>query len=393
MSIVQSIVLLLAAAHLLGWLATRLRLPDLLGPIAAGVLLGPAVLAWVTPGPGLSAVSDLALLLVVVTSGLELRLESLLQIYGRGGVLRLLPGFLLPAAAGWLLARGWNLDGRSTTVVMLSLAITALPVALRILKSFGLMGTRLAHIAIGDALLADVVVLIVLGIEPAIAAGGSVAALAGVAALRLGALLLLVCGAAWLCRLAALGTHDTWRTSAAQPLAALLLILALAGASDALHLHFAIGAFLGALTVSHYGVGGTRHALHGRLEASTELLFAPLFLATQGLQMIAFDPANVLFTLALTVVAIAAKLVGGYWTARCYGLRGHEARGVAIMVNARGVMAMVAASIAYRSGLIGAQLYSALVTMGVVATAVTLLLLRRWQSTTPAVAATGKSSP
>jgi Kef-type K+ transport system membrane component KefB len=55
-----------------------------------------------------------------------------------------------------------------------------------------------------------------------------------------------------------------------------------------------------------------------------------------------------------------------------------EALGVAAIMNARGVMEMVVASIAYRAGLVDQALFSALLAVGIVTTVITPLLLKQW---------------
>ncbi len=56
----------------------------------------------------------------------------------------------------------------------------------------------------------------------------------------------------------------------------------------------------------------------------------------------------------------------------------NESLGVAIIMNARGVMEMVVVSIAYREGLVDQELFSALLVVGIVTTVVTPSMLKRW---------------
>jgi Kef-type K+ transport system membrane component KefB len=86
------------------------------------------------------------------------------------------------------------------------------------------------------------------------------------------------------------------------------------------------------------------------------------------------------FVGGLIAVAVASKLAGGYAVARFSRLPHHEALGVAFVMNARGVMERVVASIAYRAGLVDAKLYSALLVMGIVTTTITPVPLKRWNA-------------
>lgn len=386
MTLIQNLCLLLIAAHVLGKLAARSGQPELLGHMAAGVLLGPAVLGWVSANSQLNSFADLAVLFVVITAGLELRLGEVASMFKGRGALGLLPGIFLPAIGGLLLALYFDHGWLSATVVALCVSVTALPVALRILASFGLIGTRLAQLTIAGALLADVLILLGLGILSADAKGASsTGSLFGLSLVKLLALLVLVGAGAWACkRIYRQRALQPRRLAAAQLSFALLLILGLAAASDALGLHFAIGAFLGALTVSEYhsvdhGQGRTQHPLRTQLEGMSNMIFAPLFLAAQGTHFTATSLTHPAFTVSLVLIAIATKMLGGYWGARIQGLSRHESQGTAIVMNVRGVMEMVVASIAYRAGLVDQSLFSTLLIIGIVTTMVTPVLLKRWQ--------------
>lgn len=388
MSLIQNLCLLLIAAHVLGRLAARIGQPELLGHMTAGVLLGPAALNWVSANGLLNSFADLAVLFVVITAGLEMRLREVTAMFKGRGVLALLPGILLPAAAALALALYFAHTWLGATVVALCVSVTALPVALRILASFNLIGTRLAQLTIAGALLTDVLVLLALGMLSANASGAqtSTGSLVGLGLLKLLALLSLVVVGAWLCkRIYRQRALQPRRLAAAQLSFALLLILGLAAASDALGLHFAIGAFLGALTVSEFhnessfSNAKTYHPLRPQLEGMTNIIFAPLFLACQGTHFAANSLTHPAFAVWLVLIAIVSKMIGGYWGARMQGFSRHEAQGTAIVMNARGVMEMVVASIAYRAGLVDQALFSTLLIVGIVTTMLTPVLLKHWQ--------------
>ncbi len=402
MSLIQNLCLLLIFAHLLGKLASRFGQPELLGHMCAGVLLGPALLNWVIASSTLNAFADLAVLFVVIVAGLEMRLRDVASMFKGRNLLGLLPGIVLPAISGYLLARYFNFDLLGATVVALCVAVTALPVALRILGSFGLLGTPLARLTIAGALLADLLVLLTLGmLSPQSAATPeaaiSLAAKLSMGAAKLAVLLALLAVGYWVSkRLYRQRALQPRRLAAAQLSFALLLILGLAAASDALGLHFAIGAFLGALTVSDVSDTGHRaaHPLRLQLEGMSNMLFAPLFLATQGTHFTVAGFAQPAFALSLVAVAVISKMIGGYWGARLQGLSRHEANGTAIVMNARGLMEMVVASIAYRAGLVDEALFSTLLIVGIITTLITPALLKYWQKQSEHAAVhAGKTEP
>lgn len=392
MSLLQNLILLLISAHLLGRLATLLGQPELVGHILAGTLLGPAVLGRVMPSDNLNVCADLAVLIIVMVAGLEVQLKTITRLFTGWGVLALLPGFLLPVAAGLLLGLLFGYEVTTAIVIALCIAVTALPVALRILVSFGLQNTQLAQITIAGALSTDIVVLLALGALTSIGDGTqySIPHLIGYSGIKLLALVALVACSSWLYRrVYPRLTQQNGRSTPVETSFALALILSLAAAADALSLHFAIGAFLGALIVSESqnakidSEASCSHPLRLKLEGACNLFFAPFFLAYQGTHLTSNSLNQPAFALALILVAIATKLTGGYWGARIYGLSAYEARGTAIVMNARGLMEMVVATIAFRAGLVDRNLFSTLLVVGMFTTLLTPILLRRWQKQPP----------
>jgi CPA2 family monovalent cation:H+ antiporter-2 len=67
--------ILVAACSLAALLTARLHIPSLLGYLSVGVLLGPALLAWIVPGPALTFLSELGVALILFMVGLEFYLS------------------------------------------------------------------------------------------------------------------------------------------------------------------------------------------------------------------------------------------------------------------------------------------------------------------------------
>lgn len=382
MTVIQNTCLLIISAYLLGLLSTRLRQPELLGHMLAGITMGPALLGWIPASTGLNAVADLAVLFVVIAAGLEMRLHAVASIFKGRGALALLPSFLLPAIAGGITAFMFHFSPTGTIVVALCTSVTALPVALRILSSFNLLTTRLAYVTIAGGLLGDITVLLVLGVLSSTAKqNGNVAQVLGFGLIKLLMLAALIAFGVFI-------SKAIYRRMALQPTrlasmqlsVGLVLILILAITCEAIGFTFVVGAFLGALLINEYHTDNrTPHPLRTHVEGLATYVFAPLFIACQGTHFSVDAFTHPAFTVTLLLIAIGSKLIGGYWTARWCGLPSLEARGVAIVMNARGVMEMVVASIAYRAGLVDESLFSTLLIVGVCTTICTPMMLRWWQ--------------
>lgn len=375
---------MLLGAHLFGWVAERLRQPALVGHMLAGMLLGPSVLNWMRAGPTLAAISDLSVLFVVVAAGLEMRMHHVLDVFRGKSSFALLVGFGISTAVAGAFAWLMGMALIPGLVVTLCLSVTALPVALRILSSFGMLDTSIARVAIASALLSDVIVLMVLGVALSLATPsvGSWVPTAGILMAKLVALLAFVGICHFAClRLSAL--RAARKINAKHPdtvlIATLLFTFAFGSLSELLGFHFVIGVFFAALMITRDLIGDAHfEKLERTCEVITVSLFGPLFLAYQGLQFQLGALDNASLVLGLVLVAIASKLLAGYVMARMKNLPHREALGVAAIMNARGVMELVVASIAYHAGLVDQGLYSALLVVGMVTTVITPLLLRQW---------------
>src|SRR5687767_8997691 len=177
---------ILAAARVVGWLCRRVRQPQVVGEMVAGILLGPSLLGWAAPALSarlfppeslgfLGALSQVGLLLFMFLVGLELD-PRLLRERGRTAVAASNASVAAPLLLGVLLAvflyprlADPKVPFAAFALFMgAAMSVTAFPVLARILDERGLTRTRLgvvslASAAVGDAtawcLLAGVVLL------------------------------------------------------------------------------------------------------------------------------------------------------------------------------------------------------------------------------------------
>lgn len=400
MALMTSIFVLLIAAHALGPLCARVGLPALAGHMLAGILIGPSLLDWIEPSAALGAVSDIAVLFVVLTAGLEMRLQHVIEVFRGRGVGTLIVGFIVPLCVGGAIAYGFSLAPIPMIVVALCVAVTALPIALQILSGFKMLGTQIARVSISGSLLADVIVFLVLGVLVELSLAGREIAWttsAGLAIAKLLGLIAAIVAAQYACvrlmKRARTNTSESVSGISAKLAFVLMFVLGLGALSETLGFHFAIGAFFAAMMISAELIGDRPfERLEGTCEVLTASLFGPLFLAYQGMQFHLDSLARPGFVVALIVGAVVSKLISGYVVGRIRRMSRHDSIGVGIIMNARGVMELVVASIALRAGLVDREVFSALVAVGLVTTVLTPLLLKQWQHYAPVALDAGESS-
>src|SRR5438309_6241078 len=188
---------LLALAHLMGYLFERLRQPRVVGEIVAGILVGPSLLGHLAPrisaaifselGPATAAsghnaqllgmVYWLGLLLLMFVSGAEVRnlfcREDQRQIGWLATVGTGLPFLLVMLASPWLPLQA--LMGRANqhlallVVISIAVAVTSIPVISRIFFDLKILHTRFARLVLGVAVIEDTVLWAALAIATALA--------------------------------------------------------------------------------------------------------------------------------------------------------------------------------------------------------------------------------
>jgi len=381
MQILTSLLTLIVLARVLGHLFTRWGQPAIVGEMLAGILLGPAVLGLVEPNAALSGIASLAIFLVVLDAGLEMNFQDVqAAMRGRGFVVAMI-AFLLPFGAGAVVAWAFDLDLMRTIFLGLCISITAMPVAVKMLDEMGLLHTAIGRYVVSTAVINDILALFILGVLlalPAQTSWAEVLSIGGGVTLKLLVLALAVVGLNALLNL--LHRRGVDISAGPEKLAALfgpeavfgiviVFVLAFGSLSESLGFHFVIGAFFGALLLDKRQFAAARYdELRRTLSSITGGFLAPVFFAYLGLEFQIAALADVGFVAAVLTVAIASKVLAGWLGGRAIGMSKREALGLGFILNGRGAMELVVASIALERGFIGQGLFSVLVLMGVVTT-------------------------
>jgi Kef-type K+ transport system membrane component KefB len=134
-SLLASLLVLIVVARLFGRLFARYNQPELIGEILAGVLLGPALLNLIQPNVALAGITELAVFLIILNAGLEMRFSDILDaMKGRGMFLAVL-SFMIPFIGGVLVSAAYQQDVMRMIFLGLCISITALPVAVKLLEN------------------------------------------------------------------------------------------------------------------------------------------------------------------------------------------------------------------------------------------------------------------
>lgn len=377
---------LLMAARGLGDLAKRLRQPEVLGEILAGVVLGPTVMGSLAPSVtgslfpsqgattmALHGVTTVGIALFLFVAGVEVDLSALRR-NSRVAFAVSVSGMAIPFALGLGAAGlapdffGWGhqVDQRTFALFFATaLSISALPVIARTLMDLHLYRTDLGVVVISAAFVNDLVGWIVFSaiLGTVATSGHSVWGPGGTVWMTLGFAAAMLTGGRW-----ALHRALPWVEAHTKPPEGVLgFALSLALLSAAFTEWIGVHAILGAFLVG-VAFGDSSH-LHERtrtiIRQFVSSFFAPLFFATIGLQanfIASFDWALVS---AILVLASIGKVLGCGLSARVSGWAPREAWAIGFAMNARGAMEIILGLLAFEYSVISERMFVALVVVAI----------------------------
>lgn len=305
--LVATLVVALALAFALGFAARLLRLPPLLGYIAAGIAVGPHTPGFVADGTVTSALAEIGVALLLFAVGLHFRARDLLAVWRVA-----LPGALAQIAAGTLLgaavgAVALGLGPAGAVVFGLALAISSTAVATRALEEKGRLSGEAGRIALGWLVVQDLVVVLALVLLPAFAGAGTesgIGAVLGETALELAAFLAAMAlgGRVVLPRLlglvAATGSRELFT------LAVIVIALGTAfGASAIFGVSPALGAFFAGVLLGESPLGHQAAAETVPLQR----VFVAIFFVSVGMLV---DPVAMLAAPGASLATLLAVLLG-----------------------------------------------------------------------------------
>lgn len=380
--------IILGIARASGWAAARLGQPEVVGMMVGGVLLGPSALgqiapvtqAWLFPAeslPILGLIAQIGVGLYLFTVGLEFD-TGLVRQRVRAAAAISLAGIAVPFLVAWptALAIGETpgLFGPGITEPMrilflgAAIAITAFPMLVWIVRERGLERTAMGNLAIASGAIDDVLAWCILaGVVSAVSGDPATIARAvgGAAALGLFAAFL---GRRTLGSLSR-PAEKRGKVSIGDGAALALTLAAFLAFSEWAGLHAVFGGFICGLCLPR---GLLSRETGHRLNPLVGPWLLPVFFTYSGLH----TQLDLILTgegLALAGLVLAVSVLGkggACWAAaRLAGLPPREALGIGALMNARGLMELILLGIGLRAGIVGPLLFSILVLMAIVTTA------------------------
>ena len=392
---VAVLAIILFSTKFLGLLFRHFGLPQVLGFIIAGILIGPAIFGefahvsligfkgesynalFVLPKDenGLGIFSKIGVLLLMFSTGLETNLKELkntglaaLLVASAGVVVPMLFGFLISLPFGGLDFGFASRDNVFRSLfVGLILTATSVAITVSVLKELGKINTKLGTTIVSAAIIDDVIGIVLLSVVTGMAKSGAVESgnpFEAFKATPYGTIIMIVCffifavGVGWVCSKCFKWMDKRWPTHHRIPIFSLAVCFGYSWLAE--HI-FGVaditGAFLAGVVLST-DIRESKY-IDSQIEVDTYTVFAPVFFANIGISSISFgnlDYRILVFAVLAVILGILGKIIGcgGVFKAFGYNLRESAIGGTGMA--ARGEVALIVTSVVTDASLGSARL-------------------------------------
>ena len=392
-AILFALFVIFVAAQVGAEIAQRVKLPGVVGEIVAGCVIGPSALGWIkaeaiAPGTPLDVLAEIGVVLLLFAVGLETRLDDLKKV-GRTAFLVGVLGVIVPFVLGVLWAHGNGFEWTKSLFVAAAFVATSAGITARVLQELNALQRIESRVILGAAVIDDILAMLLLGVVTSLQGGGGV---------QLGTLaFVLLQAVGFVAVIGWVGTsvmrrQGHWIERPVNPHSPLSITLAICLGLAFLSTEFGLAAIIGAFLA---GMIASETRNREALEHQTQpllVLLTPFFFVITGAKIdihVFADGGALLMLLVVTVIAVVAKLVGGFLGALSLGTRGATIVGVGMVP--RGEVGVVIASLGLAGGVFTGKIYAVIVAMSLLTSVITppvlALLLKReaedYETTTP----------
>ena len=379
LSIMWDLTIIIFFAKIFGLLARKLKAPQVVGEIVAGLLIGPSVLGWVQLNGFIDVCAQIGVVLLMFSAGLGTNLRDLLRT-GPKALAIACAGVLVPLVGGTLLYMAfygfapWGSE-KFFTAVFIGVIMTATSVSITVetLKELGKLKTELGTTILSAAIIDDVIGIMVLtfvvGFKDPDSNPGKVLAST---LLFFG----LAIGVGFVVYHIFKFVDKRYPRTRRIPIFALVLCFGLSflaekvfGIADITGAYVA-GIILCSLRDSEY--------IEEKMDINSYMIFGPIFFASIGLKT---DVSGItwelmLFSAAFVGVALVTKILGCGAMSRLCGFRGKDTLRIGVGMMTRGEVALIVAQRGLSEGMISSVYFTSVILLIIVSSIATPIILK-----------------
>jgi len=368
--------LILLMTKFFGIIFKRIHLPQVVGALLAGLVLGPAVLGIVGSDTIIATLAEVGVILLMFTAGLETNLKQLRLILKPALIIAAL-GASLQLAGGWALAHFFGFDMMASLFLGVALMSTSVSVTVQTLQEMGKIKSKTGTTILGAAIIDDIIGIIVLSLLMSSNSGDNGSFLGGNALTLLKIALFFVF--AWLGSklINLIFEHLIKYHGYRQRLSifSLAFCFFLAYAAELLGIASITGAYFAGLALSS---SNAEKYIEERTHILSYLLFSPIFFVSIGLNVVweQFNAQAIVFGLLFLLLAIGTKLFGCFIGAKLNGYTKAESFQIGAGMIPRGEVSLIVLTKGLSRGVIASDIFSIIILVILVITLIAPLLLQ-----------------
>ena len=379
MSYLGTLSLVLITTAFMGHFSRRLGMPAVIGELVCGIILGPAVLGWVTNTSFVHIFSEIGVIILMFIAGLESDL-ALLKKYLKPAFSVAISGVILPALVIYLFGRWFNFTNEKAIFLGVTFAATSVSISVEVLKELHFLDSKEGTTILGAAVIDDILAVIILSVlvslfsDVAQKAGGQVQSniwLSFVFQVIYFVFIYLLFRfiAPMLMKLA-----EKLSISAAVTLMSVFICMGMAYLAEAAGLSDVVGAFFAGVAIAQTPY---KKEVDSNIEPIGYAVFIPMFFVSIGLNM-TFKGflSDLIFIIPLTILALLTKHLGCGLGAKLLKMDFKSANIIGAGMVSRGEMALIIAHIGYEAGLLSAKYYSGVIIVIILTTIIAPFLLK-----------------
>lgn len=373
--------LILLSTKVLGLVTRRFRMPQVVGALVAGLVLGPAILGILKETEFISMLSEVGVITLMFSAGMETDIQEMKKA-GKACFIVALIGVIVPLIGGFLLVAAFNQGESDVSApvylqnIFIGVILTATSVSITVetLKEIGKLNTPAGNTILGAAVIDDVLGIIALTLITSMA---DTSVNIGVTLLKIVLFFVfaIVIGIIFNKLFEKYQAHYNKDMRRFVILAFVFCLLLSFCAEKFFGVADITGAYLAGVIISNTQ---RKQYISRRFETINYAFLSPIFFASVGLKVTlpSMSGTIVLFAVLLSVVAVVTKVIGCGLGAKLCKMKNRESLQVGVGMISRGEVALIVATKGASLGLMSSTLFGPVVIVVIVTTILAPILLK-----------------
>lgn len=375
-----NIVLILVFTKIGGIISRKLKMPEVLGALVAGVILGPVVLNFMHYDNDIKLLSNLGVIMLMFLAGLETNIEEFKKA-GLSSLIIAIAGILFPLVLGTLGAYLFFNNFWSNIFIGVILTATSVSITVETLKELGKLNTTAGINILGAAVIDDILGLVLISIVLALAQSStSNATTSGTLSILYVLIKIILFCLLSIIALIYVPKFENKFISHIKPNREFLtfsiaLTILIAYIAELLGISAITGAYICGLILSPLT---HKEYLERNVKAISSGFLSLIFFASVGIEanLKGVNLKVFYITLVMFIIAVAGKLIGCSGAARIVNLSKSEALQIGTGMISRGEVAIITSNIGLQKGIISEEIFLPTLIVVILTTIITPILLK-----------------